>query len=785
MASPYHFAHARTIATWLLRLTKHDAVRYWLMRDEQAFALFYATLKPRVQWPEAMASAIESYTKEAKGEIRFDAKAFDAWKKSEENTFVGKLSSDFLENLYEGTLVFKGVKRTPQIWDDGLNQLVGRMDKEEGTIETNARHLRPQKLDPAAALPPPGNSLFHDNLNVLNWIVQLDDDESQLLELGFLMSHDESVQMLFTLATRQHLSWRLLLEAILERNDDEVDTLTSPRGKLMQSGLLSIDVGTRQVFEMSGFWKDWFSTLHLTVDSMFSKFVRPLVKKPNAGALGRMHPEDQAIVKDLIVRKRYDCSEPGLNVLFYGPRSIDKTGLLFDELTGWGLQALTLGADIPDRDLASVAYVAQRYVHQTNANGVLVITAADKVLTRTRRTTKMFTFLSIEMDDAIEDTEADAALLADNPAKTIWLVNAPDCLSEDNLGRFLYTTEIRAASRAERKAEIEATLKGLDVSPDFHIELSQHLRLSEQQLKSAHRLVSEVQDEQAHSWVPDGMAHGSTPYREALIRRTIDQSQRAMNRRERENLRQPITTYSLDLINVSGAFTVEQIIQSLRHRPSSSLCFHGLPGTGKTLLAEHIAVTLDKPIIMKRASELSSKYVGESEKLIKAMFDEAAEEDSVLFLDEADSFLMDRSKAERSYETSCVNEMLQGMERFRGIFICATNLFSRLDRAALRRFTFKLEFMEMTEDQRWLMLCNEAKIDLATVDPDQAQTWKEALPFLYAVTPGDFATVQRQCQLLNVSLTPDQWLSALKQETELKRKAIQAEASSARGTRLE
>jgi SpoVK/Ycf46/Vps4 family AAA+-type ATPase len=52
--------------------------------------------------------------------------------------------------------------------------------------------------------------------------------------------------------------------------------------------------------------------------------------------------------------------------------------------------------------------------------------------------------------------------------------------------------------------------------------------------------------------------------------------------------------------------------------------------------------------------------------------------------------------AERNYEVTEVNEMLQGMERFAGVFICTTNLFEDLDEAALRRFTFKIRFHPLT-----------------------------------------------------------------------------------------
>ncbi|WP_305214838.1 ATP-binding protein, partial [Klebsiella pneumoniae] len=74
------------------------------------------------------------------------------------------------------------------------------------------------------------------------------------------------------------------------------------------------------------------------------------------------------------------------------------------------------------------------------------------------------------------------------------------------------------------------------------------------------------------------------------------------------------------------------------------------------------------------------------------MFDTAQTEGAVLLLDEADSFLRSRKHAERNYEVSEVNEMLAGMERFHGLFICTTNLFDDLDEAALRRFAFKIRF---------------------------------------------------------------------------------------------
>ena len=78
-----------------------------------------------------------------------------------------------------------------------------------------------------------------------------------------------------------------------------------------------------------------------------------------------------------------------------------------------------------------------------------------------------------------------------------------------------------------------------------------------------------------------------------------------------------------------------------------------------------------------------------------AMFTEAEAEaeKAVLLFDKADSFLRDRRGAQRTYEATEVNEMLQRMDRFNGIFVCTANLLESLDQAVLRRFTFKVKIL--------------------------------------------------------------------------------------------
>ena len=135
-------------------------------------------------------------------------------------------------------------------------------------------------------------------------------------------------------------------------------------------------------------------------------------------------------------------------------------------------------------------------------------------------------------------------------------------------------------------------------------------------------------------------------------------------------------------------------------------------------------------VIQKRASDLISKWVGDSERNIAAAFAEARANRAFLIFDEADSLLADRSGAARSWEVSQVNEMLTWMESHPLPFACTTNLIDQLDPASMRRFTFKLGFEALDAAQQ----------DLAFQRFFQAKA-PGSMAKLSGLTPGDFACV--------------------------------------------
>lgn len=166
--------------------------------------------------------------------------------------------------------------------------------------------------------------------------------------------------------------------------------------------------------------------------------------------------------------------------------------------------------------------------------------------------------------------------------------------------------------------------------------------------------------------------------------------------------------------------------QSLLGSPGAVLLFHGQPGTGKTLCAEAIAGELGKSLWRLRVDELLSRWVGETEKNLAAVFRKAREAGDVVLLDEADSVLAARSGQSQRWETSMTNLLLQEIERFPGVLVLTTNRPDSLDPALERRVLAKVELGMPGEKER-------------------LELWKRHLPARIPFAPGvDLAGVARR-----------------------------------------
>ena len=144
-----------------------------------------------------------------------------------------------------------------------------------------------------------------------------------------------------------------------------------------------------------------------------------------------------------------------------------------------------------------------------------------------------------------------------------------------------------------------------------------------------------------------------------------------------------------------------------RHRLNRGLgimaLFTGESGTGKTMAAEVIANNLNLNLYRVDLSGVVSKYIGETEKNLRRLFDAAEDGGAVLFFDEADALFGKRSQVKDSHDRYAnieINYLLQRMEAYEGLAILTTNRKSDLDQAFVRRIRFIVNFPVPDSDLR-------------------------------------------------------------------------------------
>ena len=141
-------------------------------------------------------------------------------------------------------------------------------------------------------------------------------------------------------------------------------------------------------------------------------------------------------------------------------------------------------------------------------------------------------------------------------------------------------------------------------------------------------------------------------------------------------------------------------------RPGCRALFYGPPGTGKTLTATLLGKATGREVYKVDLSMVVSKYIGETEKNLAALFDKAEHKEWILFFDEADSLFGKRTQvrdAHDRYANQEVSFLLQRVETFDGLVILASNLAGNVDEAFSRRFEQMIHFPMPRQGERRLL----------------------------------------------------------------------------------
>ncbi len=477
-----------------------------------------------------------------------------------------------------------------------------------------------------------------------------------------------------------------------------------------------------------------------------------------------------ALLREAVARK-----EPGVNILLYGPPGTGKTELARVVAAAAKLELFEVeyadrdGNALSGRDRYRSLQIAQVFLKGT-AQSALLFDEVEDVFPPISSEAAQFMARAEQVSAPSNGSVSGKAwvnqILESNAIPTVWVTNRIEQIDPAFRRRFAYHLELKSPPPGAREQLIRKTLEGAPVSDALVARLTERKGLTPAQIRTALRF-AQLASAPAKSTSRRGTKKAvAVPADiDALIERQLKNADHALGRQPDEVKRPSVTQYSLDMLNVESRYDVPKIVAALKAKGHGALCFHGAPGTGKTALAEHIAQVLERPLMIRRASDLVSKFVGETEQQMAAMFKEAEAEKAVLLLDEADSFLQDRRGAQRTYEVTEVNEMLQCMERHNGVFICTTNLMDSIDQAALRRFTFKIRFNPLTAEQRETMFVVE------TLGGDVAQldaAMQVRLRKLDQLCPGDYAAVKRQVDILGDILEPTEFLAQLEAEHRIK-----------------
>lgn len=597
-----------------------------------------------------------------------------------------------------------------------------------------------------------GKPDLEKNVMTLKKMFSLTGQETEFCIFVFLISNFQVIESFFVDHMEcNRFNGRKYLTNILALTHGEINEILS--GTLAKIGLFEMD---RYDLSLSDEFQSLFEnpSARIVSKQLFSRLPH------NAVPLEQhfIHEEQTGHILDLLKEKR----KTSTHILLYGPPGTGKTTYAYGLAEQLGIPAYGIVRDeentAKNRRAAILACL-----NMTNAGrgSLILVDEADNILN---------TMSSWFMRGEIQDKGWLNQLLEEPGVRMIWITNRTTGIEKSVLRRFAFSLHFRSFSKRQRiclwdnilrKNRVKRLFTSLEIADAAHT-----YRVSAGAIDLAVKKAIEagaVSKNEFHKAVDLALASHETLLNDGE------------NRRNRDRIEK---NYSLDGLNIQSDLhallgQLEGFDHYLRHSKrdeimNMNLLFYGPPGTGKSELARYIAERLDRDIVCKRISDLQSKYVGESEQNIKLAFAEAEADEAILIIDEADSLLFSRDRAQRSWEISFTNEFLTQMERFHGILICTTNRLEDLDDASIRRFNHKVGFDYLKPDGN-VTFYRKFLVSLANAPLDRAT--EETLKGIDDLAPGDFKVVRDRYSFCSPKeVTPQSLVEALQQESRVKRR---------------
>ena len=585
-------------------------------------------------------------------------------------------------------------------------------------------------------------------------VLKLDELEADILTLAYVRD-----QTCFSWPSRVENREKPLYYAMaLDRSYEEVVKALSAKGTLLKYNLIDEDYDfSRRT--LCGYMD---GTSDETIERRF------YTKSDKKDVLpweffGELAAKDGEVLKRMIAASGGKC-----NILLYGAPGTGKTSFARSLAKELGRMAWEVRqGDDDGRNMKSEARMMGIQVcnmQEDPAESLMIVDEADELLRGSSCGFGLFGLFGFDTGGKSTEKGVMNTILDDMRIPAVWISNAPaGAMDESVRRRFDYSICFERLNNGQRVAiwRNQVAKHGLEaLVPEAKIE-----EYAAKYATSAGGISTVLSNVKRMAPAPEKV--------DELVATLMKPHCRLMGVKD-ENDFLPAKDYSLEGLNIKGKVGLDRVVKAARNyldagfgaasedKPRMNILLFGPPGTGKTEFVKYLGKELDRRVVVVKGSDLLSKWVGESEQNIAKAFRRAEAEHAILFFDEVDGRLQDRSNATRSWEITQVNELLQQMENFDGIMVAATNFSKNLDPATMRRFTFKLEFGYLDDAGKKSFFERMFKTTLA--DAELAE-----LRQLRNLAPGDFRTVRQEQFYLGDAVTNLDRIAALKEECAVKK----------------